>query len=172
MAMLLWGLNVRITGSIYEDYKFITVPSDFGFINRRFIDADISGSASTLSIYKEIPDHMIIGREFISGLNPPVLDVKTMMPATKTIFLLLHGMCVNIDSGLVTTIDRMIPSGWKKITAKNGRIIANHIPAVFSFQPGGVVKSIYGDWNPATNTFTGSIEVGLLDGVVDEIIKS
>lgn len=161
-----------ITGSIHEDYRFQIEHTDYGFVNRRFIDADSVNGMLTFPVYSKIPEYIVIGKKFDWQPAISVPGPKTMTPRTKTEFLLLHGLCVNIDNADIVPISSMVQADWKNISAKNGKIYANHIPGVFTITPDGVIKSINGKWDPERNVFVGSIEIGSLDGVVDEIIKS
>lgn len=158
MALFIWGLKLKISGSIYEDYKWQIEPGDQGFVNKRFIDSVTSLGMQTFPVYDEVPKYMVMGAtyaasELVAGVSP-----KTMAPLTKTQFLFAHDMCVNLDNGLITSVASMAAAPWKRVTGSNGAILANHIPAVFSIYPDGVVSSVFGQWNAATNSFIGNVE--------------
>lgn len=163
---------MKVSGSIYEDYRFFLEDSDYGFVNARFVNSDLAGFSSTFSIYKEIPDFMIKDAEYKPSQEITKISPKTMAPRTKTEFLFIHDLCVDIDSGMVTEISKMKMAGWKDISGYNGMIYANHIPAVFAPFDGGVIMSVEGNWNPALNKFTGSIQVGSLEGLKNALIGS
>lgn len=149
---------MKISGSILQDYKFQIERGDQGFINDRFIDSEVELGMQTLSVYASIPKFMVIGAEFAPNEFAVAVSPKTFAPITNTQFLLAHGLCVNIDSGEIANIQSMIAPQWKNISGSNGMIYANHIPSVFSTYEEGVLSSVFGDWNPATNTFTGNVQ--------------
>lgn len=150
---------MKISGSIYEDYKFQIEKGDHGFVNRRFIDSVNSLGMQTFSIYSKIPKFMVKGASYVASELITVPSPKTIAPLTKTQFLLAHDLCVNIDSGEIAPISSMIMASWKDISGSSGMIYANHIPGVFTITEIGVISSINGNWNAATNTFTGNIEI-------------
>lgn len=150
---------MKISGSIYEDYMFQIEQGDHGFVNRRFIDSVNSMGMQTFSIYSKIPKFMVKGAPYVASELITVPSPKTIAPLTKTQFLFAHDLCVNIDSGEIAPISSMIMAQWKDISGSNGVIYANHIPGVFTITDGGVISSVSGKWNAATNTFTGNIEI-------------
>lgn len=149
---------MKISGSILQDYKFQIERGDQGFINDRFIDSETEFGMQTLSVYSSIPKFMVQGAEFSPNEFITAVSPKTLAPLTKTQFLLAHNLCVNVDSGEIASIQSMIAPQWKSISGSNGIIYANHIPSVFSTYKEGVLSSVFGDWNPATNTFTGNVQ--------------
>ena len=163
---------MEISGSIYEDYQFLIEPKEIKFLNSRFINSVNSGFSSTFTCYKDIPDYMIKDAEYKPSETVTTISPKTISPRTKTEFLLIHDLCVDVNSGTIKPISEMKIFEYQKTSGKDGILYANFIPPVFAPYLDGFILAVNGEWNPALNEFTGMIEIGKLEGVKDALITS
>lgn len=143
-----------VIASEHDDYMLTLQYSEIKHLTGRLKNLVITNKGRTFKAYSGIPDYLI--------KNSLFMDVKvkrTTFVSSKTDFLNELGLYFDVNSGSVFEKSKIKALPSRKITAKNGFFVANHLPQIFYPFMGGYISALDGDYDVVSKIFKGSLTV-------------